>query len=116
MARSRLNFRLGAASRRVELHSARRVAQSTTTAVSVVREFFEPNQPRVRRPQVLHNELLDASTVHVRSGKQSLRLRSILGVTCAVTARGAGVEKSRAPGRESFLLETRKYRNQNVKT
>ncbi len=81
----------------MELHSARRVAQSTTT-VSVAREFFEPNRPRVTRPQVLYNELLNASTVHARSGKQSLRLRSIIGVTCAVTARGAGVEKSRAPG------------------
>ena len=70
--RSRLNFRLGTASRRVELHSARRVAQSTTTAVSVAREFFEPNRPCVTRPQVLHNELLNASMVHVRSGQQSL--------------------------------------------
>ena len=65
----------------MELHSARRVAQSTTTTVSVAREFFEPNRPRVTRPQVLYNELLNASTVHARSGKQSLRLRSILGVT-----------------------------------
>ena len=81
VARSRLNFRLGAASRRMELHSARGVAQSTTTTVSVAREFFEPNRPRVTRPQVLYNELLNASTVHARSGKQSLRLRSILGVT-----------------------------------
>ena len=38
--RSRLNFRSGAASRRMELHSARRVAQSTTTTVSLAREFL----------------------------------------------------------------------------
>ena len=65
----------------MELHSARRVAQSTTTTVSLAREFFEPNRPRVTRPQVLHNELLNASTVHARSGNQYLRLGSILGVT-----------------------------------
>ena len=81
MARSRLHFRLGAASRRVELHSARRVAQSTITTVNVAREFFEPDRPRVTRRQVLHNELLNASTVRARFENQSLRLRSILGVT-----------------------------------
>ena len=79
--RSRLNFRVGAGSPRMERHITRRVAQSTTTTVSVAREFFEPYRSCVTRPQVLHNELLNASTVHVRSGNQSLRLRSILGVT-----------------------------------
>ena len=65
----------------MELHSARRVAQSTTTAVSVVREFFEPNLPGVTPPQVLQNEPLNALSVHVRFRKDWLRLRAIIGVT-----------------------------------